>query len=103
MAALVDEDHVIEVVDRFEAENEWRVAMAFEDDRGGQRRLQAMHRVMRNDPAKAAKRRAPGGRLGVVGQPVQELLNERRRPQPADERCSRLVNSPGIDRPQLRQ
>ena len=57
----VDEEHVIELVDRFEAEHERRPAVLLEDHRGGQRRFQAVRGVVPDDAAEAAQRRAPGG------------------------------------------
>ena len=90
-AAPVDEDHVIELVDRLEAEDERRVAVLLEDDRREQRRLEAMRAAVADDAAKAAQRRAPAG-LVVVGQAVEVALNGERRAQVAISRRSRGEN-----------
>ena len=72
---LIDEDHVIELVDRFEADDERRVPVLFEHRRRKERRFEAVRRVMPDDAAKAAQRRAPGRRFGVVGKRVEVALN----------------------------
>jgi hypothetical protein len=51
-AAAVHEDHVIEQIDRLEAENERRIAVLFEDDRGRDRRFEAVRRAVRTTPRK---------------------------------------------------
>src|SRR6185436_780374 len=54
-ALLVDEDHMIELVDRFEAEEQRRIAVRLEDDRGEQRGLEAMRAPLADDAAEAAQ------------------------------------------------
>ena len=58
--------------------------MLFEDDRGEERRLEAVRTPVPDHAAKTAKRRAAPG-LGVVGEPVQVALNGRRRTKPGEE------------------
>ncbi len=82
---LVHEDDVVELVDRFEADDERRVPVLFEHRRRKQRRLEAMRRPMSDDAAEAAQRRAAGWRLRVVGKRVEVALDGQRRPQPGDE------------------
>ena len=66
---------MIELVDRFEAEEQRRIAVRLEDDRGEQRGLQAMGAAVLDDPAEASQRGAPM-RLVVVRQVVQEALRQ---------------------------
>ncbi len=81
----IDEDHVVEVIDRLEAEDERRVSVLFEDDGGRERRLEAVRGPVANDSSEAAKRRAPGRRLSVVSERVEIALHGERRAQPLDE------------------
>ena len=55
----IDEDDVIEQVDRLEAEDERRVAVLLEDHRRRQRRLEAVRGASLHHAAKAAERFAP--------------------------------------------
>ena len=57
-APPVDEDHVIELVDRLEAEDERRIAVLLEDDGREERRLEAVRAAVADDAAEAAQRRA---------------------------------------------
>jgi hypothetical protein len=61
----VDEDHVIELVDRLEAEDERRVAVLLEDDGREQRRLETVR-------ARRAGRRR--GKLRSVARPPGSWL-----------------------------
>ena len=81
---------MIELVDRLEAEDERRVAVLLEHDRGEQRRLEAMRAAVADDAAKAAQRGA-SVRLVVVGQAIQIALDRERRAKPAISRRSRGV------------
>jgi hypothetical protein len=83
----VGEQHVIEPVDRFKAQNERRVAVLFEDDAGKHRRFEAVRGADLDHTAEAAQRGATG--LGVVGQDVQVGLDVRRRSQARDEAGAR--------------
>ena len=76
-AAPVDEDHVVELVDRLEAQDERRIAVLFEHDGREQRGLEAVRAAMADDAAKASQRGAAGRRLRVVGQAVEEPLDRR--------------------------
>ena len=76
---------MIQFVDRFEADDERRVAMLLEHSRRKKRSLETMRRAMADDAAKTAQRCAAGRRLGVVRKRVQVLLNGERRAQPRDE------------------
>ena len=76
--------HVVEMVDRLEAQEQRRVAVRLEDDGGEQRRLEAMRAPFADDAAEAAQRRAAAGFL-VVGQRVEVALDGARRPQPRDQ------------------
>src|SRR6202023_1688002 len=80
----VDEDDVVELVNRFEAEDERRKPVRLEHDRGEQRRLEAMRAALAHDPAEAAQRGA-AARLLVVREIVQEALDREGRTQPRDE------------------
>src|SRR4029078_7966282 len=83
-AMPVEEDDVIELVDRFEAQHQRRIPMLLEDHGGEQRGLQAMGAAVLDDPAEASQRGAPM-RLVVVRQVVQEPLNQHRRAKPRDQ------------------
>src|SRR5204863_4908982 len=83
-AALVDEDHVIELVDGLEAEDERGITVRFEDDRCEQRRFEAMRAPVPDNAAKAAQRGPSPGFL-VVAQAVEILLDGERCAQPRDE------------------
>ena len=76
---------MIELVDRFEADDKRRIAVLFEYGRRKQRRFEAMRGVMADDAAKTAQRGASGRRLGVVGKRVQLPLHVERRAQPRDQ------------------
>ena len=78
-AMLVDEQDVIEVIDGFEAQNERREPMLFQNHRSRERRLQTVCRVVSHDAAEASQGRARRRRLGVVRQPIQEALDRERR------------------------
>jgi hypothetical protein len=69
---------VIELVDRFEAEDERGIAVIFERDGREQRRLEAVRGAVADDAAKAAQR-GPSAWLVVVRQLVQIPLNGERR------------------------
>ena len=71
--ALVDEDDVIERIDRLKAQDERRIAVLFERDSREQRGLEAVGAAVANDAAEAAQRRASPG-LVVVGKPVEVPL-----------------------------
>jgi hypothetical protein len=81
--SAVDEDHVVEQIDRLEAEDQRRIAVLLEDDGGGDRRLQTVRHSGAHDAAKAAQRLA--ALLDVVRQFVQPVLNGRRRPHARDD------------------
>ena len=87
---LVDEDHVIELIDRLEAEHQRRVAVRFEDDGREERRFETVRAAVLDDAAEAAQRRAPA-RLLVVGQRVQVRLHRARRAQPRDRAAARAA------------
>src|SRR6185295_8542016 len=74
----VHEDYVIERVDRFEAQNERRVAVLLERDRGEERGFQTVRAPVADDAAKTAKRGAAAGLL-IVRKPVQVPLDSQRR------------------------
>src|SRR5262249_37584925 len=80
----IDEEDVIELVDRFEAEDERRIAVLLEHDGGEERRFETMRAAVPADAAEAAEGGAPV-RLLIVGKRVQELLDRDRRPEPRDE------------------
>ena len=83
-AAFVDEHHVIQGVDRFEAQDERRVAVPFHHRRGEERRLETVRRFFAHDAPKAAK----GGatmRFLVIRKMIKVTLHETRRPQPRDQ------------------
>ena len=79
----VDEDHVIEQVDRLEAEDERRIAVLLEDHRRRQRRLEAVRGAGANDAAEASQRLA--ALFGVVRQRIEPPLHGRGRAQPRDD------------------
>src|SRR5438034_5632545 len=67
--SAVDEDDVVEQVDRLEAQDERRVAVLLEDDGGRERGLETVRGATLDDAAKAAQRLA--ALLVVVRQRVQ--------------------------------
>ena len=83
---------MIELVDRFEADDERRIAVLLEHRGRKQRRLEAVRGAMPDDAAKAAQRGAARRRLGVVGKRVQVALNRERRAQPRDQPSLGAVN-----------
>ena len=89
----VDEQDVIQLIDRFEAQDRCRVAMLLEDDGGKERRLEAVGAVVRDDAAERAERRTH--RLVVVRHRVQVRLHTLRRIQARDEppfsRCENVA------------
>ena len=74
----VHKDHVIQLVDRLEAEHERRKAVLLQDDRGEERRLEAVRAPVPHDAAKAAKRGSSGRWFGVVGKAIQISLDVER-------------------------
>ena len=55
----VDEDHVIQLVDRLEADDQRRIAVLLEDDGGEQRRLQAVGAPVPARPRESCGASAP--------------------------------------------
>jgi hypothetical protein len=80
--AAIDEDHVIELVDRLEAHHERRVAALLENGCRRQRRFHAVRHAVPDDAAEAALRGA--ALFGVVGQGVQPRLHRRGRAERVD-------------------
>jgi len=76
---------VIELVDLLEAQDEWGIPVLFEHDGRKKGRLEAMGRAVADDSPKTAERRPDRRRFRVVRQPVEEVLNGERRPEPGDE------------------
>ena len=74
----VHEQHMVQLVNRFETQHERRVTVLLEDGRSRQCRLETVGRVMTYDSTKAAERRAAGRRFGVVRQGVEKALDELR-------------------------
>jgi hypothetical protein len=81
----VDEDDVVELVDRLEAEDERWVPVLLEHDRGEKRRLEAVRASLPDDAAKTAQRGTRRWGLGVVREAIQESLDGQRRPESGDE------------------
>src|SRR5262249_33995612 len=81
----VDEEDVVELVDRFETENERRITVLLEYDRGKERRLEAVSAAVTHDAPKSAGRGPARRRLGVVRETIQVMLDGGRRRQPGDE------------------
>ncbi len=79
----VDEDHMIEEVDRLETENERGKAMLLEDDRGRERGLEAVSLARADDTAKAPQRFPT--LLSVVRERIQPALYSARRFETANE------------------
>jgi hypothetical protein len=79
----VNEDHVVEVIDRFETHDQRRKSVLFENTGGRQSGLEAMCAAVPENLTQASKR--PAVRLGVVWQAVEKALHERRSAQPADQ------------------
>jgi hypothetical protein len=75
---------VIQMVDRFEAEHQWRIPVLLEDHGREQHRFETVRAPMADDAPETAERGA-AARLVVVGQPVEEVLNRCRRVEPRDE------------------
>jgi hypothetical protein len=74
----IHEQHMIELVDGFKAQDERWKAMLFENRGGRVCRLQTVGCVMTYDAAETPERGAAGRRFGVVRQVVQKVLNELR-------------------------
>src|SRR5215813_11399997 len=66
---------MIELVDRLEAQDERRPAVLLEDDRRGERRLEAVSHAVSYHLSEAAQRRASGRRLVVVRERVEIPLD----------------------------
>jgi hypothetical protein len=81
---LIGEEHMIEVVDRLEAEEQRRVAMRLEDDGGKQGGLETVRAPLADDAPEAAQG-GPAARFLVVRQRIEVLLDGARRPQPGDQ------------------
>ena len=81
---LIHEDHVVQLVNRFKADDEGWIPVLFQHRRGKQRGFEAMGGVMADDTAKAPQRRTAGRRFRVVGKRVEIRLNDKRRAQPRD-------------------
>ena len=79
-AVPIDEQHVIQLVDRFEAEDERRIAVLLEDHRRRERRLQAVRRPVRGrrrGSCAAWRRRAAAPCCTAA---FRKRLHRRRRP-----------------------
>jgi len=70
---------VIELVDRFEADDPWRVALPLEHGGRKERRFETMGFAVAHDAAEGAECLAI--RLVVVRQAIEVRLNLRRRPE----------------------
>jgi len=79
----VDEDDVIEMVDRLEAQDERRIAVVLEDDGGKERGLEAVRAAVFENAAETSQRR-PSVRLVVVRELVQIPLDLRRGVETSD-------------------
>src|SRR5262245_1779004 len=77
----VDEDHVVEEIERLEAHDQRRIAVLLQQASGKQRGFETMGGMAPHDLTEAAQRARAGRRLGVVGEPVQVILHLRRRAQ----------------------
>src|SRR5207247_8362241 len=80
----VDEDDVVEIVDRFETENERRIAVLLENHGGKEGCFQAMCTLVTDDTPEAPEGRSPCG-LGVVRQAVEKSLYRQRSVQAGNE------------------
>jgi hypothetical protein len=74
---VIDPDHVIEQVDRLEAEHERRIPVLFENSRGKQCSFETVSSARARDTAKAAH--GVSGRLSIVWKVVEPSLNRQRR------------------------
>src|SRR5262245_9200628 len=81
---LIEEDDVVEVVDRFETQDERGITVLFQDHRREERRLEAVGAAGTHDPAETPERRAPVWFL-VVRQLIQIALDIERRPEARDQ------------------
>lgn len=79
----VDEDHMVEQIDGFEAEYEWRISVLFEDGCCEERGLEAVNGSRSQDSSKSSHRVAC--RLGVVRELVEPSLNLERSAKLPDE------------------
>lgn len=68
----IDKEHVVQAVDRLEAQDEWWVTAILENDRGDERRFHAVRVPVPHDSAEASKC-APGRRCLVV---VRQLIKK---------------------------
>lgn len=80
---LVDEEDVVEEVDRLESQKERGIAVLLENDSGSEGGFEAVSLSGANDPAECPHRIA--ALLIVVWERVQPALNRGRRTKPVDQ------------------
>lgn len=88
MSSAIDEDDVIEQINGFEAEYEWRIPVLLEGGGGEERGFEAVNGAGANDAAKSAHGVASG--LRVVWKVVQPALHHGR--------CAQAMNEPLLRR-----
>ena len=94
---LVNEEHVIEPVDRLEAEKQRGIPVLFEHNRRGERGFETVGGLIVDDASETSQLRPLGWRLGVVGQRIEVALHLRRRPQAPDETDRPLIAAPKVE------
>ena len=92
-ARSIDEDHVVELVDRFEAQNQRRPVRAVRESRLRPARPRGNAPCRGGRPGGSCAASRAGRRLVVVRQVVEKALDVRRRAQAPDQRCSAVVNA----------
>ncbi len=75
VSLAIDKEHVVEAVDRLEAQHEWWVPARLENDRGGERRFHAVRVPVPHDSAEASKCAPDRRRLVVIRQLIEKSLN----------------------------
>ena len=75
MSLAIDEEHMVEAVVRFEAQDERRVPMTLKNNRGRERRFDAVRVPVSHDSAKTSQRRPGRRQLVVIWQYIEKALH----------------------------
>jgi hypothetical protein len=82
-AFAINENDVIEVIDRFQAHDQRRKSVLFQDAGSRQRCLEAVRSAVPQNLTKASERFTAG--FGVVWQAIEKALHQDRTAQPSDQ------------------
>src|SRR5262245_24767642 len=84
-ALAVNKDDVVEVIDRFEAHHERRIAVLLKNTGGHQRGLEAMRPPVAQNLTKASERFGIRSSFSIIRQAVEKALHQNRGAQPPDQ------------------